>query len=76
MPLKEWALTDPGLRPIITYRNSIFRAIMGTWRNCQNLLLPIQSPLPSFMYHPGFKKVTKTSRFERWRHAGMGKWGS
>lgn len=74
LPLKEWALTVSGLRPTITSHNSIFRTIMGIWRSCQKLS-PIQSPLPSFIYSPGFKEPLNIFTFEMWRQAGMDKLG-
>lgn len=44
LPFKEWVFIDPVLRPPMTNRNAVYKAIMGTWRNCQQLLPPIQSP--------------------------------
>lgn len=72
MPLKEWVLMGPDLRPkTLKNRNMVYNAIMRNWVNCQSVSAPGQSRLGSFLYLPGFVEVGKTSTFSRWKDLNL-----
>lgn len=61
-PLKEWVLGDPDLRSkTVKSNNIIYHAIMKNWMNLQAVLPPGQSPLASFLHHPGFTVASRNS---------------
>lgn len=75
-PLKEWALRDPEIRSKAVKSNStIHNAIMRNWMNCQTMLAPGQSPLASFLHHPGFAVTGMGADFHRWEKADLDQLG-
>lgn len=73
IPLKEWVLLDSKLRPIVRTNSTVYRAIVKTWMQCQDILSKVQTPLASFVYHPSFRTAASTTRFSK---AGLDKLGN
>lgn len=77
IPLKEWVLMDPDVRPKTERNgNTVYNAIIKNWANCQQLLSPGQSLLSSVIYHPKFKIAVTLGDFHRWEEVGLDKFGA
>lgn len=67
--LSDWIWLDKDTcRKLMGGDNRVHTSIIGVWARIEESLAPTQSPMVSFLTHPGFSKVVDSSCFATWQH--------